>query len=66
MHFLFRPLFLDVIMFSGPAIPLTQKATKLCVAKLQPTNVPIMFSIHDLFQKEFHNFLALFHVSSMG
>jgi hypothetical protein len=31
----FRPLFLDTLMFSDPTNPLTQKATKLCAAKLQ-------------------------------
>ena len=34
-RFSFRPTFWDVIMFSAPTSPLTQKPTKLCVAKLQ-------------------------------
>jgi len=63
-------------MFSVPTIPLTQKTTKLGVAKLQakqesidlsiPTNVPVIFFVLDLFQKLFHIFIGLFHVSDMG
>jgi len=34
-QFSFRPLFLDVMMFSVSTIPPTQKTTKLSVAKLQ-------------------------------
>jgi len=31
----FRLLFFDAMMFSIPIVTLTQRATKLCVAKLQ-------------------------------
>jgi hypothetical protein len=69
-------MFLDVIVFSVPVISLTQKATKLCVTKLQakrestdlyiPTNVPVIFFVLDLFQKWFHIFIRHFRVSGMG
>jgi hypothetical protein len=54
-RFSFRSLFLEVAIFSVSTIALTQKATKLCVAKLLtkqdsndvliPTNVPIIFIV---------------------
>jgi len=75
-RFSIRPLFLDVMVFSVPTIPLAQKATKLCVAKLQAqqenddlyilTHLPIVFFILDLFQKYFYNFMGLFYFSGLG
>jgi len=48
-------------MFSVPTIAFSQKATKLCVSKLQakqesddleiPTNVPVLFFILNIFQQ---------------
>jgi hypothetical protein len=63
-------------MFSEPTIPVTQEVTKLCVAKLQakqhsndlatPMNVPVIFFILALFQKQFYIFIGIFHVSGMA
>jgi hypothetical protein len=63
------------MIFPVPTIPFTQKATILCVAKLAkkerndiqiPTNVPIIFFILDLLQKQFHIFVGACHVCGMG
>jgi len=49
-----RPLFLDVTMLYAPTITLTEKATKLCVAKLQAKKesndlykFPQMFQLYE-------------------
>jgi hypothetical protein len=64
------------MMFSVPTIPLTQKASKLRVAKLQAqqhnddlyiaTRLPIVFFILDLFQKYFYNFIGLFYARGLS